>query len=117
MLTKRVGIWIAIGVVIIAVIAILLDPTKTVLGKLRGDAFFQARPTRYWAWALQADPAKQADAQTKLEQGGRESVPVLIGLLGDYSAPADAELRWTAAEILSKLGPDAAEAGSVLVSA
>lgn len=116
MRTKRIGLWIAIGF-LVAVVAIVLDPTKTVLGKLRGEAFFQSRPTSYWAGALRADPAKQADAQARLEQGGGEAVPVLVGLLRDYSARDDAELRWKAAEILAKLGPDANESGSALVAA
>src|SRR5688572_28446516 len=113
---KRFGLWILIAIVIAAVAAVF-DPTQVIVGTLLGDAFFQSRPTRYWARALRADPASQSDAQLRLEQGGPEAVPVLTSMLDDYPSEQDAELRWKSAEILAKLGPDASPEGPTMVEA
>lgn len=108
-----IGIAVVLGVVVI--LAILFEPTQVVVGTLTGDAFFQSRPTRYWARALQAGPAQQADAISQLEKGGKTGVPVLSAILSNRSnAP---ELRCSAAEILRKLGPDAIESGPAMVAA
>jgi len=110
-------ICILLAVAALSVAAILVDPTRVVLGKLLGDSFFQARPTRFWARSLRAEPGQRADARSQLEQGGADAVPVLVGILMNWPGPGDAELRCTAAEILTNLGPDAADAAPALVAA
>jgi HEAT repeat protein len=107
-------IWIVAILAVAAVLAIVFEPSQTVMGKLAGDAFFQSHPTRYWVTALQSGPTRQADALSQLQQGGKPAVPVLIGILGNTSL--DATLRCTAAEILAKLGPDAVDAGPVMIA-
>src|ERR1700676_4472038 len=102
---KRRAIWISLGVAALAVVSIFVDPTQVVLGKLLGEPFFEARPTRFWARSLRAGPAGRARATSQLEQGGTDAVPVLVGILKNSTAAGEAELRWTAAEILGKLGP------------
>ena len=113
---KRWGIWLLLGLLLVGVVAAYLEPTQVVMGKALGESFFESRPTRYWARSLQADPGTQAKARSRLEQGGASATTVLTGILRDYSAPSDAELRCAAIEILGKLGPDAATAGPDLVN-
>lgn len=114
---KSKGWAIAIAVVlgVVAILAILFEPTQVVMGTLTGDAFFQSRPTRYWLRALQAGPAEQAEATSQLEKGGKAGVPVLMAILGSRSSSA--EVRCNSAEILKKIGPDAVEAGPTMVAA
>lgn len=112
---KRLGMWVVCSIVIVAgVLVILFEPTQVLLGTIRGDAFFQSRPTRYWTRALQSGPTQQAEAMTQLQQGGKAGVPVLAAILSDKSV--DPALRCDAAEILAKLGPDASESGPVMVA-
>lgn len=113
---KRTAPWIVIVLAIGAAGGAWFDPTQVIVGKLAGDQFFASRPTRYWAHALRAGPAEQADARQTLEQGGAAAVPVLTAMLTEFLSPDDAELRWTAAEMLTKLGPDAVAAGPALVA-
>jgi HEAT repeat protein len=112
---KRIWIWAVVALVIVLVIAVIADPTQIVLGTLLGEPFFESRPTRYWAQALQAEPGLQADARGRLEKGGSAAVPVLTGMLIDFRTPAAAELRCAAVEILAKIGPDAVNSGPELV--
>jgi HEAT repeat protein len=113
---KRKSIWLALAVAVLVVAGVLLDPTQVVVGKLAGDAFFAGRPTRYWAKSLQAGPARQAESLAALEQGKAAAVPVLVAILNGTSPAPDAEMRCTAAEVLAKIGPDAAEAGSAVLA-
>jgi HEAT repeat protein len=112
---KRRLIWISFGVAAIAVVSIFVEPTQIVLGKLLGEAFFEGRPTRFWARSLRTGPAERAAAASQLEHGGADAVPVLAGIMTRSTAASEAELRWVAAELLGKLGPDAASAGPVLL--
>jgi len=114
---KRRVIWILVSVAAVSVDAVLVDPTQVVIGKLLGDAFFDARPTRFWAQSLRGEPAARADARSSLRNGGADAVPVLVGILSGWTAPSDAELRCAAAELLTNLGPDAADAAPALVAA
>jgi HEAT repeat protein len=113
---KRIWIGIAVALPVVIAVGIIADPSQVVMGKLAGEAFFQERPTRYWARALRADPAKQADALAALEQGHAAAVPVLVEILRGSPAAADAELRWKSVELLAKLGPDAASAASAVTA-
>lgn len=106
-----------IGLVVATACIALFDPTQVVIGKLSGDAFFESRPTRYWAHALRGDPGLRSKAQARLEQGGTAAVPVLIGIIENHPAAESAELRCTAIEILGKLGPEATSAGPAIVHA
>jgi HEAT repeat protein len=86
------------------------------MGKLLGEPFFDNRPQRYWIRSLHAGPAQHAVAMERLRSGGADAVPLLIGMLTHSSAPDEAELRLTAADLLAKLGPDAADASEALVA-
>src|SRR5262245_51036639 len=101
---NRRAAWISLGVAAIVVVSILVDPTQVVLGKLFGEAFFQARPTRFWTRSL------RAEAVDRLTNGGSDAVPVLVEMLRGSTAARDA------AEILGKMGPDAADAGPAMVA-
>jgi HEAT repeat protein len=115
--------WLVLAVGLAAVVlgmVVLWEPTGILLGHLRGESFFQGRPTNYWRQALQnSDPASRTAAVETLKQGGASAVAVLVELLkddrsNDWSA---AEVRWTAAEILGELGTDAAKATPDLLAA
>ena len=112
---KHKGAWFGLAVSAVIVTGIVVDPTQVVVGKLAADAFFQGRPTRYWMRALRGDPAQQAAAQSALEQGGRDAVPVLVDILTG-SPSRDAATRCAAVDLLVKLGPDAANAASAVAA-
>src|SRR5947209_4038854 len=92
----------------VAVLAVLLDPTYVLRGVLRGQSFFQGRPTSYWHRELQSeDPAVAAEAQRRLREGSVAAVSVLAELLGELpgSDGQGAEVRRQAADLLRELGP------------
>src|SRR5688572_20125753 len=100
--------------------ALLLDPNYTLLGRLKGERFYDEKPTTYWSRALKSDdPTVQAEAPRKLKQGGAAAVPVLVELLsGERGSDwASAKVRWMAAEILGEIGPDARSAAPALIQA
>lgn len=113
---KRRSVWIVLAVAAVVTVGIVLDPTQVVIGKLSGDAFFHGRPTRYWIRSLRGGPAREAEAQSTLEQGHRDAVPVLVGIVKGSPSTQDAPLRCTAIELLAKLGPDAASAGPAVAA-
>ena len=113
---KRKSLWFVVIVAAVVVAGVGLDPTQVIVGKLAGDAFFQGRPTRYWMRSLRAGPARQAEAQSALEQGHAAGVPVLVEILTGYPSKQDAPARCDAVELLARLGPDAAAAGSAVAA-
>src|SRR5687768_11930943 len=48
---SRWPLWL-LGAAVVAGLALLLDPTHTLLGHLRGETFYEGRPSSYWAAAL-----------------------------------------------------------------
>jgi HEAT repeat protein len=83
-----------------------------VRGWARGEPFFDGCSASAWAERLGSrDPVVQADTPEKLEAGKAAAVRVLIHIL---SWP-DASIRWKAAEILSRIGPEAHGAALALV--
>jgi hypothetical protein len=106
---------VLILLLVAGVAAIFLDPTRFLLGHLRGENFFRNRPSSYWARAL-SDPAPGAKPNTMdlLSKGGAEAAPVLAELVRTGSS---AEVRWSAAEVLGFIGPPAASAVPALADA
>jgi HEAT repeat protein len=98
----------------IAALVVVFEPTGVVRGHLSGETFFASRPASYWERQLLAGPAERFAARQALLAAGSPSVPMLIDWLdsGDSS-----EIRWTAAELLGRLGPDAADASETLLAA
>ncbi|MDB5392237.1 MAG: repeat-containing protein [Planctomycetaceae bacterium] len=114
--SRRWVIVVACFAAVAAIVAVVFDPTQVVIGTLSGDVFFQGRPARYWSRMLGAGPAERATAEDQLQQGGANSVPVLAAILRtDFSK--NAEPRWVAAEMLTKMGPEASAAGPAMMSA
>src|SRR5579884_512240 len=107
----RVRWFIGIGALLLlaAAAAVFLDPTGTVLGRLRGEPFFGGRPASWWGRELRSsDPAAHVRAETALQEGGAAAVPVLVVLLRDGNGGwGAAESRWMAADLLGRIGPDA----------
>lgn len=104
----------------VALLAALLDPTYTVRGLLRGEKFFQGRPTSYWRHALVTEnPGIQTETHRRLSEAGAEAVPVLAELVGQPSGSEweAAEVRWKAADLLGRLGPKARDAVPALIAA
>jgi HEAT repeat protein len=111
--------WALILVVIFAgllVVGLFIEPTGVALGYLRGESFYDGRPSGYWARQLAGDPAASSAAIEKLERGKGAVVGVLAELLqGQSRFPS--EVRYTAAEILGRIGPDADAASQALLDA
>src|SRR5438128_1576048 len=90
------GILLAAGIGVV-----ILEPTRIVVGYLKGENFFLGRPTGYWQRALQAsDPAAQQETRQTLRSGGSAAVPVLVELLADKGRSDwdTSAVRWTAAD-------------------
>lgn len=102
------------GLLGVIVLAVLLEPTGVVRGRIAGEQFFSSRPTSYWKQQLLAGPAERSQARELFESNAGRGVPVLIELLASSDS---AEVRWTAAEILGAIGPDAESAAPALLSA
>jgi len=51
-MTKRRLLRWSLLLVILAAFAVWLEPTRVVWGWLRGQAFYQGRPTSWWRWQL-----------------------------------------------------------------
>lgn len=109
-------LWLILVVVVLAVVAVWFEPTGSILGKLRGEPFLLGRPGSHWCRALAGEnPVEKDSAVRALDGGGADAVPVLRFLLRQTAA--DAEVRWTAAELLGKLGSAARPATSDLIAA
>src|SRR5688572_22702384 len=111
---KKLIILVLGGVLAGAAAVVFLEPSGVVLGWVRGESFFQDRPTRYWRKALQdKDPGGRTNTLHMLSRHGAEPVPVLLELLRDPKA----DVRWTAATALGSIGADAKDAVPALAEA
>jgi HEAT repeat protein len=107
------------GLLLAVALGVALDPTRAVLGTLRGEPFYGGRPASYWRKELLDDaPGARTNAVKALADGGQGAVPVLVELLRE-SGPdkASAEVRWTAALALGHVGPGATAAVPALIEA
>jgi HEAT repeat protein len=110
-MNKRVTIFASLGIILaLAALAVFLEPTRTVIGYLRGDAFYQGRSTSYWRRVLAREDASALQSA--------EALPVLAELLNDQHP----EIRARAASILSheavklgEMGPAASESVPALL--
>ncbi len=106
-------------VLIVLALAVVLDPTRVVLGKLSGEAFYRDRPTSYWRKEL-LDPAPGAatNAVHELTEGKAAAVPVLVDLIRTSQGPKpeDADVRLLVAQALGDIGPDARDAKQPLAT-
>lgn len=108
------------GLVLVALLgAVFFDPSHSLLGRIRGESFFDGYPTSYWGEQLDSGPSAHSQARKALETGGKEAVPVLIELLGSSGTSGwkSAKVRWTVAEVLGTIGPDANDASGALIAA
>lgn len=107
----------AIGVLAFIVGVVVLEPSGTILGKLRGEPFFQGRSGSSWSAAIiSEDPTVKEAARKALEDAtGAEAVPVLDFLV--RQTKGEAEVRWTAAELLGKKGTAARSSAGSLIQA
>ncbi|RPI77348.1 MAG: HEAT repeat domain-containing protein, partial [Planctomycetaceae bacterium] len=115
-MTRRVVVVIVV-LLLIAGLGAILDRNGAVVGRVAGDAMFEGYPTRSWARRLGLGPADKATALSALERGGPQAVPVLIEILTGSRGTEGANLRYSAVEVLGKLGADAVSAGPALLKA
>jgi HEAT repeat protein len=88
------------------------EPTQTVRGWVRGEPFFESRSASYWGDRLtSADPTTLERTPERLAAGKATAVPVLARLLNSN----DSKVRFHAAEVLVKIGPDADAATPTLL--
>ena len=91
-----------------------VEPTRTVVGWLKGDRFFEGRSTTFWHEALSIDDPALQEANYKKLLDDAAAVDVLRQLLG---ASSKSEIRFTAAEILGKKKEQARAAAAELIAA
>src|SRR5262245_28600680 len=105
--------WLLLIPVILAVAAgAWFEPTRSVRGWIRGEPFFQGRSASYWEEGLtSSDPKEKDRVPLALEQGKEAALPVLLNLLG---SPQET-VRASAAGILARIGPPAADAVPALL--
>jgi HEAT repeat protein len=115
---KRRWWLILLVVVALATAVVILEPTRTVLGYLRGEPFFDGRSASYWAGQLR-DPAPDVQVKTRAKLTDPAAAPVLIDLLQRHrdTAWSGAEVRWLSAEILGRIGDEAEGAVAALTEA
>lgn len=92
---------------VVAVSALYLDPSKTLLGWVRGETFFANRPSSYWEGVLTSkDPSTQAEGIRKFTEAKAEGVPVLIELvkLNPGSDATSIMVRTESLNLLGKVG-------------
>src|SRR5262249_13736461 len=93
-MNKRTIVFASIGAILaIAVLGAFLDPTRTVWGYLRGDKFYQNRPTSYWRTVVAGEEYSELQSP--------EAVPVLAQMLKDRNY----HVRGRAAVLLGQIGP------------
>jgi HEAT repeat protein len=117
---KRLLLGLAVGLPVVLIAAIFLDPTCVLLGYLRGEAFHRGRPTSWWKKALENPaPVVQAETFQNLKGGGQSAARVLVALLGEKSSSGwkSADVRWKAADLLGQVGPDATDTAPALIEA
>jgi len=104
---------------IAAFAGIWLQPSGAILGHLRGEPFFAGYPSSYWNRQLDDGPGERSVAREQLGKGGQAAIPVLIHLLDTRSSTESASprVRWTVAELIGMIGPDAGEARDALIAA
>ena len=107
---------VLVAITIVFVVAAFFEPTGAISGRLRGESFFESRPSSYWARQLAGEPAASALAVERLEGGKGHAVDVLVEVL-QGTAEYSSEARYTAAEILGKIGPEAEAAGDAALAA
>ena len=109
---------ILIGCIVVAAVAatvLLLDPSRTVLGWLNGEQFYKGKPASAWRKALlDSAPAARTNTTKVIADGKSDAVPVLVELLDRQKVANSNEIRWTAADILGQIGPDAVSAAGPL---
>lgn len=105
-------------VVLLAAIGLYLDPSRRLLGLVRGETFFQDRPSSYWAAALTSrDPATQSEAIQKLTDAKTVGIPLLVELV-ESNPGADATsigARTEALNLLGKVGESDQKAVDALI--
>jgi HEAT repeat protein len=114
---RRLSLWILFLAIAGSAILVLLFPSIALigLGRVRGEAFFEGRPTDYWARALngeaflgQAAPA--GDFGQTLRAGGAAAVPVVCELI----ERPEPKLRLQGLSVLALMGAEAASATPAL---
>ncbi len=102
------------GLLVAGGLFVIWQPSRVIRGSMAGEAFCSGYPTGYWGAQLHAGPAARSQAISQLERTGADSVSVLRELLREHANP---EVRFTAMELLGKLGPVAQAAGEDLIQA
>ncbi len=104
--------WLVIvgGLLLVAGLAVVFDPTHVLLGTLRFERFYQGRPTSFWEQCLlDASPGRSTNTAKQLTDSGEEAVPILVDILRRHRSGGgpSAELRRSVAQILGQIGPRA----------
>jgi len=104
-MSKSTILFAVIGCLVgLVALGIFLDPSRVALGYLRGEKFYQGRPTGYWRKALLT-----GDTTTLASE---DAVPVLIESLNDRNP----QVRGRAAAALGEIGPSAKESVPALLA-
>jgi HEAT repeat protein len=95
--------------------AFVLDPDNRLRGRAMGEPFYRGKAASAWQDELQrSDRPESAAAFDALVAGKGEAIPVCAWVLHKAPEPA---VRSRAADVLARMGKDAAPAGSDLVAA
>ncbi|MCA9054514.1 MAG: HEAT repeat domain-containing protein [Planctomycetaceae bacterium] len=103
---KRTPLIVVLVGLVAGLLAIWLEPTGIVLGRLTGEPFLGGRPLRYWSSALNGGPAENAAALEALAAADKsEAEPMLAALYQSGAGDDRAEQRWTSLELLAGQAP------------
>ena len=106
-MTKRRLLCWSLLLVTLAAFAVWLEPTRVVWGWLRGDAFYDGRPTRWWRGQLPTVHIREVWENHPLPGGNGEPV-VFIRHILEYREP-EGMVPWFAAKVLRMKPHDPAQ--------
>jgi HEAT repeat protein len=108
--------FIGLAVVVVAAIAAaILDPSRRLIGWVKGEPLYHGRAASAWARDLrEPDSPESAEAMQTLVAGKAEAAPTCAWVLRNAPEP---EARSRAGDVLAKMGKEAAPAKADMVAA
>jgi HEAT repeat protein len=117
---RKMILLIGVVVVLAGVGWVFLDPSRTTLGRLKGETFYLDRPSSYWANAItSSDPSTLAEGLKEIGDGKAEAIPVLTDLYHRWNGSdgTSTAIRLQAITLIGKIGFEAKPALEVVIRA
>jgi len=97
---RRIRLIVAAFLAVVAGLVAAFEPNRIVPGLIHGEAFFNYRPTRCWREVLRKDGNAGQISPNTVEVFGQK--PAAVGVLRECLKDPDPNVRWPAANRLSR---------------